>query len=224
MSDITISVGTIMSVAVGAPNTFNIAGYEALSWTEVSEVGSIPAFGGSATVTEFIPIATGVVNKKKGSINYGDITVPLAQKLSDAGQIALKAGFDGANRKQTHSFKLANPEIGVLYFTAEISGYTYNYGDANAITQNELSLAIKTQPIVDADVFTVTYAAGANGAVYGDLSQIVVSGGSTTPVFAAPTNPETHEFEKWSDDETDNPRNDTNVTGNISVTALFTTV
>jgi hypothetical protein len=224
MSDITISVGTVMSVAVGAPAAYTTAGYEALSWTEVGEVANVPAFGGSATVTEFIPIATGVVNKKKGSINYGDITVPMAQRLDDSGQAVLKSGFDGANRRQTHSFKLANPEIGVVYFTAEISGYTYNYGDANAITQNEVSLAIKTQPIVDADVFSVTYAAGANGAVYGDLEQTVLSGGSTTAVFAAPLNDATHVFSAWSDASTDNPRTDTNVTADINVTANFTVI
>jgi hypothetical protein len=222
MPDITISVGTEVYVSANVPATYDTAGYEALAWTEIGEVGSIPEFGGTATVTEFIPIKTGVVNKKKGSINYGDITIPLAQVLSDVGQIALQSGFDGANKNEAHSVKLVNSEFGTIYFTAEVSGFTYNYGDANAITQNSASFAIKTKPVVDTDIVTVTYAAGANGAVYGDLVQTIPSGEDTTAVFAAPTNPVTHEFFEWSEDSsTDNPRTDTSVASDATFTATF---
>ena len=225
MTDITISVETTLSVSAGVPATYDAAGYGALTYIDIGQVGSIPSFGGTAQVPEWTPLDTGVVNKKKGSINYGGFTFPLAQVLSDVGQIALKSGFDGANRKVTHSFKLSNTEIGTVYFTAEITGYTYNYGDANAITQNEVTVAIKTKPVVDStELFTLTYAAGANGAVYGYLSQTVLDGGDGTAVFAAPTNPVTHVFDQWSDTSTDNPRTDTSVSADISVTAQFTTV
>ena len=223
MSDITISVGTTLSISAALPATYDKAGYDALSWTLVSQIGSIPSFGGTAQVTEWIPIDTGVVNKKKGSLNYGDMTLPLAQVLSDAGQIMLKSGFDGANKSQPHSVRISNPTIGTFNFTAEISGYTYNFGDANAITQNECTFAVKTKPVVDAtELFVLTYSAGTNGAVYGDLSQTVESAGSGTAIFAAPTNAVTHEFTAWSDASTDNPRTDTAVAANITVSATFT--
>lgn len=225
MTDITISVGTQLSVSAGVPATYDVAGYAALTYIDVGEVGNIPAFGGTAQVTEWTPLDTGVVNKKKGSLNYGTITVPLAQILSDVGQIALKSGFDGANSAITHSVKISNATIGTVYFTAEVTGYTYNYGDANAITQNEVTFAIKTKPVVDStEIFTLTYTAGANGAVYGDLVQEVLSGSDGAAVFAAPTNPVTHVFDQWSDTSTDNPRTDTSVAANVTVTAQFTTV
>lgn len=225
MSDITISVGTTLSISAAEPATYDDAGYSALTYTEVGQVGSLPSFGGTAQVTDWIPLATGVVNRKKGSFDYGTMTVPLAQILSDAGQIMLKAGFDGATKSQPHSVKIMNATIGTMYFTAEISGYTYNFGDANAITQNEATFAVKTKPVVvSTELFVLTYSAGANGAVYGDLVQTVESGGTGTAVFAEPTNSVTHVFSQWSDASTDNPRTDAAVAANITVSATFTTV
>lgn len=55
--------------------------------------------------------------------------------------------------------------------------------------------------------------------ITGTLSQAVVSGSDGTTVTAVPNLG--YEFEKWSDNSTTNPRTDTNVMGNISVTASF---
>lgn len=67
--------------------------------------------------------------------------------------------------------------------------------------------------------YTLTYTAGQNGSITGTLSQTVVSGSNGTTVTAVPN--AGYVFEKWSDNSTTNPRTDTNVTGNISVTASF---
>lgn len=69
--------------------------------------------------------------------------------------------------------------------------------------------------------YTLIYAAGPNGSISGSSSQAVVYGNSGTPVIAVPN--AGYHFVQWSDLSTANPRTDTNVTGNISVTAYFTT-
>jgi Divergent InlB B-repeat domain/YDG domain/Bacterial Ig-like domain (group 3) len=67
--------------------------------------------------------------------------------------------------------------------------------------------------------YTLTYTAGANGTVTGTSPQTVASGGSGSAVTAVPNTG--YHFVNWSDASTSNPRTDTNVTGNISVTANF---
>lgn len=67
--------------------------------------------------------------------------------------------------------------------------------------------------------FTLTYAAGANGSISGTSPQTVVSGGSGTAVTAVPNTG--YHFANWSDGSTANPRTDTNVVANKSVTANF---
>ncbi|PIT94787.1 hypothetical protein COT98_02110 [Candidatus Falkowbacteria bacterium CG10_big_fil_rev_8_21_14_0_10_39_9] len=67
--------------------------------------------------------------------------------------------------------------------------------------------------------FTLTYTAGANGSIVGTSPQTVNSGASGSAVTADPD--PGYSFVNWSDASTANPRTDTNVLANISVTANF---
>jgi uncharacterized repeat protein (TIGR02543 family) len=67
--------------------------------------------------------------------------------------------------------------------------------------------------------YTLTYTAGANGSISGASPQTVNSGASGTAVTAVAANG--YHFVNWSDASTANPRTDTNVTANITVTASF---
>ena len=68
-------------------------------------------------------------------------------------------------------------------------------------------------------ICVLTYVAGANGSLTGSTVQSVAYGGSGTAVTAVPS-PGYH-FVQWSDGSTVNPRTDTSVTANVSVTATF---
>ena len=67
--------------------------------------------------------------------------------------------------------------------------------------------------------YTLTYNAGTGGSINGTTPQTVASGGNGTAVTAVANN--YYHFVNWSDSSTANPRTDTNVTGNITVTANF---
>src|SRR5439155_905177 len=67
--------------------------------------------------------------------------------------------------------------------------------------------------------YTLTYTAGANGTISGTTPQTVNHGSNGTAVTAVPDTG--YHFVNWSDASTANPRTDTNVTANISVTANF---
>ncbi len=67
--------------------------------------------------------------------------------------------------------------------------------------------------------FTLDYAGGDNGTLAGETHQVVAYGGSGTPVTAVPNTG--YDFVHWSDDSTANPRTDSNITGNVNVTAIF---
>ncbi|MCP4115534.1 MAG: hypothetical protein GY737_09040, partial [Desulfobacteraceae bacterium] len=67
--------------------------------------------------------------------------------------------------------------------------------------------------------YTLTYTAGPGGAVTGATEQTVEPGGAGTAVTAVPD--DKYIFVSWSDGSTDNPRTDTNVMSDISVSAGF---
>ena len=69
------------------------------------------------------------------------------------------------------------------------------------------------------DTASLAYTAGANGSITGSTSQTVDYGADGAAVTAVPD--ANYHFIQWSDGATDNPRTDTNVQGNITVTASF---
>ena len=73
---------------------------------------------------------------------------------------------------------------------------------------------------VEEKTYTLTYTAGTVGTITGTTPQIVQSGKDGAYVTAKANTGYT--FTKWSDGKTANPRKDTNVKANISVTAQFT--
>ncbi len=102
-------------------------------------------------------------------------------------------------------------------------GYHFvNWSDtstANPRTDTNVTGNISVTANFAINTYTLTYTAGVNGSIVGVSPQTVNHGSDGSTVTASP-NPGYH-FVNWSDTSTANPRTDTNVTGNISVTANF---
>ncbi len=83
--------------------------------------------------------------------------------------------------------------------------------------------SISASHVIDAtftlNTYALTYTAGANGTITGTSPQTVNCGASGTAVTAVPN--ACYQFVNWSDGSTSNPRTDTNVQANKSVTASF---
>ncbi|KAF5299646.1 hypothetical protein FQA39_LY19180 [Lamprigera yunnana] len=71
----------------------------------------------------------------------------------------------------------------------------------------------------NANTYTLTYTAGANGTITGTSTQTVGQGASGTAVTAVPD--PGYRFDQWSDGNTNATRTDGNATADISVTASF---
>lgn len=69
------------------------------------------------------------------------------------------------------------------------------------------------------ETYTLAYSAGANGTISGSSTQVVSPNGTGTAVTANANSG--YHFVNWSDSSTANPRTDSNVMSNISVTANF---
>lgn len=78
---------------------------------------------------------------------------------------------------------------------------------------------ISVEAIFAIKKYNLTYTAGANGTVQGNLNQQVNHGGTGSAVTAVPA--DGYVFVEWSDGKIDNPRVDSGVTGDINVSAAF---
>lgn len=113
-----------------------------------------------------------------------------------------------------------NPGIKKDEFTANI--YAVNVFDDLILSGgdfNEVEGEYRAGFAVFSMQCNLVYKSGGNGIVSGNTNQYVKPGNSGSSVEAIP-DPGYH-FVKWSDDVTNNPRTDTNVTTDIDVTAIF---
>jgi hypothetical protein len=85
-----------------------------------------------------------------------------------------------------------------------------------------IDVPASVSPIVILDAlpsYTLHYAAGAHGSVTGSSTQVIASGANGTSVTAVPATG--YHFTSWSDASTTNPRTDTNVSADATLTASF---
>ncbi|KKP79636.1 MAG: S-layer domain protein, partial [Candidatus Moranbacteria bacterium GW2011_GWF2_35_39] len=99
-------------------------------------------------------------------------------------------------------------------WNTQADGNGTEFTDATLVTAN---ITVYAQWTINSH--TLTYTAGANGAIVGTTPQTINHGADGTAVTADPD--DNYHFVEWSDLSTDNSRTDTNVTGDISVTANF---
>lgn len=143
MSDVVSSVGTVVSVSANAPATYNSAGFAALTWSPCGELAELPAFGAEAALATHTPLATGIVAKRRGSLNYGSVALTMAMSDTDSGQTVLQdAAEAGAGQDAQVSVKVELVNGEVQYFTAQVMSYRTNVGNADAITMAEVTLEI----------------------------------------------------------------------------------
>jgi len=103
------------------------------------------------------------------------------------------------------------------------TGYHFvNWSDsstANPRTDTNVIANLSVTANFAVNTYTVAYAAGAHGSISGTASQTVNYNASSTAVTAVADTG--YHFVNWSDSSTANPRTDTNVIANLSVTANF---
>ena len=138
------SAGSTLHVASALPATYDATGYAALTWVLVTDVSDIPEFGPSASVNEFKPIDTRIVQKAAGSINYGSVGFGFAHNTGDAGQGILGSNM-GVNTGI--SFKVTRPDGGKDYFTGIVSSFTRNHSGVDSFFLGTAKVEINS-PIV----------------------------------------------------------------------------
>jgi len=125
--------------------------YAALSWTEIKEVESLPAFGDSASTINFTALADARVRKRKGARDAGQLAFNCAHDPLDPGQLAAIAA---EQTKSAYAFKVvledsadANDTDSIFYFHALVSECKTVPGAVNDIIKRAIKLDIDTAVI-----------------------------------------------------------------------------
>lgn len=142
MSNAITAAGSKLFISASLPATYDAAGFEALTWTEVGEMTELPSHGKVYNIINHNPLATRQTIKRKGSYDNGEMTVPYAfDPTGDAGQALLEAAVDS---DASYSFRIdiQNPAVNSEYFTAQVTSRPMIIGSVDSIVMMESTLAI----------------------------------------------------------------------------------
>lgn len=217
VQNVRTSAGSKLLICAARPAAYDAAGFQALAFKEIAEITDLAELGREYNQATHSPLATRRIVKRKGSFNDGSLSVPMARDMNDEGQVLLKAA---SMSDDSYSYCIRLQDGSSHYFTAQCMSFKLNVGGVDSITAHTAQLEIDNDIIeVPAISFTLAYTAGANGSIVGVASQTVLQGATGKPVFAQAA--AGFDFEKWSDDSTENPRSDANVLANVAVQASF---
>ena len=151
------AAGSKVFVASGTPATYDAAGFDALTWTEVGEITAIPEFGKTFNLVTHNPIGDRKTVKRRGSYNEGSIALDMARVPTDAGQDKL---LDALATDTSYNYKITlndqiTPTTGnptTFYFTAQCMSYTTNIGSVDSIVAARVTLEIDNDIVEKAAV------------------------------------------------------------------------
>jgi hypothetical protein len=135
------SAGAVLKISAGTPATFNVAGYEALTWTTVGEVTDLGEFGREYALVTHNPVGSRGTRKYKGSFNEGAMTLQLGLDTDDAGQILAKAA---SLSDADYSISVTTQNGDVYYMQAKVMSWKVGVGSVDSITTATCVLEITT--------------------------------------------------------------------------------
>ena len=113
------TIGTTLACVVGAPATFNSAGYAALSWTAtVGDMVELGPWGDTSADITVVKIATGRTVHVNGALDGGEIAFAYSYTVADPGQVILRAQ-SGLNNDV--SFRRTDNDGQVRYITGRVA-------------------------------------------------------------------------------------------------------
>lgn len=145
--------GATLAISASIPATYDAAGYGAtgVAFTTVGHVENYGEHGGDANVSTFTAVNDGVVQKFKGSINYGALNLTLGCMSSDAGQDLIDTAFASRNR---YSVKISYPartgeSTGEIhYLDVLVTRRTWQDGSVDDVRKLSATFEVCRAPVV----------------------------------------------------------------------------
>ncbi len=139
------AAGSTLAISIALPATADVAGYSALTFTEVGQVEKIGAFGASFAKVEFQPMK-GAKQKYKGSPDYGALAPSIALDAADAGQTILQTSADDETQK-LYSFRVTYQDGARRFFQGRTFGMPENADGADTMLMANPAIEICTKVV-----------------------------------------------------------------------------
>ena len=150
MSNAFTGAGTELAIADELPETFDdeeTTGYPSLTWKTVGEITSVPEHGAEYALVTHNPLGERITVKRKGSVNFGSVTIPMALDTADEGQDSFREYADGTKVDDSAPIRITLANGAVRYFTAQVMSFQEGVDDVDSITSASTQLEIDREVI-----------------------------------------------------------------------------
>ena len=135
-SNVYSAAGTVFAISATLPATHTIAGFEALSFTDIGEVLDGGSGGKTFNKVDYSPLGNREVLSVKGSFTQGTRDLSLGRDINDAGQSLV---LDALDSDAAYSFKITFQNGDINYYTATVDSYTDDIGTIDSIVGSSVS-------------------------------------------------------------------------------------
>jgi hypothetical protein len=135
------TAGTLIAISAGVPATFDVAGYSALTYTNIGNIEDAGEHGRVYAEVTFNPIDTRGTQKFKGSFNEGNKSLVIGYDSDDAGMILLKSALTSDN---DYAFEATYPNGDIDYFQAKVMSVVKQATTVDTIRMVTVELGITT--------------------------------------------------------------------------------
>ncbi len=144
--------GAALALSANRPVTFDSVGYADtdLTWTTVGEVENFGNHGMNAQIIEFTAVADAIVQKLKGSKNYGTMQLVLGNIPANTGQILVATASESQNRYSARiTYPLGDGEVTpeIHYLDVLVASREVQDGSVNDVRKLAVALAVCKKPI-----------------------------------------------------------------------------
>lgn len=141
MADIRTSSGTIVSISATLAATHDQAGFEALTFIDINNVGAGGEVGTQRETQTFIRLSDGIKVKVGGAVDNGTQALDMAKDKDDAGQSLLRTH---ALSGDALSVKCEYSDGEVDYYQGNSTSFRNMIGTANDILKVACNLEVNS--------------------------------------------------------------------------------
>lgn len=144
--------GATLALSATRPVTFDAVGYADtdLVFSTVGEVENFGNHGVNAQIIEFTNVADAIVQKIKGSKNYGTMQLMIGNVPADAGQTLIATASESNNRYSARiTYPLGDGEVSpeIHYLDVIVASREIQDGSVNDVRKLAVGLAICKKPV-----------------------------------------------------------------------------
>lgn len=153
VSNVFTAAGTQFAISAVLPATQTLAGFDALTFTDIAEIVDGGSAGKTFNKVDHSPLGTREVLSLKGSFTQGIRTLQLGRDIANAGQDII---LDALESDNPFAFRITYQNGDIDFLTATVDSYTDDIGTIDTIVGATVAIAQREDTIRALDTGVLT--------------------------------------------------------------------